>query len=415
MKLGYITFSSKEQQLVHTAIQQMTQGTIDEIGLGRIRDTFSNVMFPGMSTLHRRSKYFVLLPALYNQLAKTPIEDKNIIPSLIRQYEITMTISLLKAVGDGSDNTGITGSSIGVRELQEGRFVKVTPTSIYLSSLEYFGLVSEGMNINDLIYQQSINNRNQNPTKRRTKDEIAEDPDGTETSANHAPYFYPFTGYDFSKEGQIDLKLTREEASVLRSHIIRKCRTSKGDNLYSFLLSNDEIRIERDFFMMKDIIDRLPQEQQELKRVYNLAYDFSHWAHLMNTYYRLAFFLKTHNATRVSELREHITERLETGAYPPTARIAEILDYVKQSPNFHDTNGVCKFCLEASQLLGNPDDENRLLSLISNRERSIKRRYYKIGNTQYKNFDFVVNVGYYTYRWNDIVYSMINDIRNPKP
>lgn len=414
MKLGYITFSSEEQQLVHTVIQQTTQGAIDEIGLGRIRDTFSDAMFPGMSTLHRKSKYFVLLPALYNQLAEMQIEDKSKIPTLIRQYEITMTISLLNAVDGDSDNTGITGSSLGVRGLQEGKFVKITPTSIYLSSLKYFGMVSEGMNINDLIYQQSLNNRKLNPTKRRTKDEIAEDPDGTDATTNHDPYFFPFTGYDFSTEGLISLKLTNEEASILRSHIINKCRTDKVDNLYSYLLDHDEVKIEPEFFKMKDVIDRLPEKQYELKRVYHLAYDFANWAHLMNTYYRLAFYLKTHNETRVIALREHIDAMLKARAYPSTERIAEILAYVKQSPNFHDTNSVCKFCMEASQLLGRADSENQLLSLISNRERSIKGRYYKIGNTRYKNFDFGGDASYYTYRWNDIVYSMINDIRNPE-
>ena len=62
MKFGYITFSTEEQQLVHDVIQQMSQGAIDELGLGKIRDAFSDEMFPGMSTLHRKSKYFVLLP-----------------------------------------------------------------------------------------------------------------------------------------------------------------------------------------------------------------------------------------------------------------------------------------------------------------------------------------------------------------
>lgn len=76
MKIGYITFNSEEQQLVHDVIQQISQGAIDELGLGRIRDAFSDAMFPGMSTLHRKSKYFVLLPALYDQLSKKHLTKK---------------------------------------------------------------------------------------------------------------------------------------------------------------------------------------------------------------------------------------------------------------------------------------------------------------------------------------------------
>jgi hypothetical protein len=33
------------------------QGAIDELGLGRIRDAFSNEMFSGLSTLQTHAKY----------------------------------------------------------------------------------------------------------------------------------------------------------------------------------------------------------------------------------------------------------------------------------------------------------------------------------------------------------------------
>lgn len=414
MKIGYITFSSEEQQLVHDVIQQISQGAIDELGLGRIRDAFSDAMFPGMSTLHRKSKYFVLLPALYDQLSKKTFDEKNAIQQFIRKYEITMAISLLNGADGTSDNTGITGSSVGIQGLRDGKFVKITPTSIYLSALKYFGLVEGGMNLNDLIYQQSKYNHEQGATNRRTKEEITEDPDGINITSGHKQSFYPFTGYDFSKEGKIDMKLTVEEASVLRSRIINKCRDKYGkDNLYSFLLSNDHIQIENDFFKMKNIINEL-SGKDELKKVYNLAYDFSHWAHLMNTYYRLAFYQKTGNNTRVSELREHISDVISKKEYPSHDRIAEILKFVKQMPDFHDVNRLCEFCDESSKIVGLPAEENRLISLICNREKSIKGSHYKIGNTRYKNTDFSGNAGYYTYRWNEIVYSMVNDIRNPQ-
>ena len=100
--------------------------------------------------------------------------------------------------------------------------------------------------------------------------------------------------------------------------------------------------------------------------------------------------------------------------YPSHDRIAEILRFVKQMPDFHDVNRLCEFCDESSKIVGLPAEENRLISLICNREKSIKGSHYKIGNTRYKNTDFSGNAGYYTYRWNEIVYSMVNDIRNPQ-
>ena len=99
--------------------------------------------------------------------------------------------------------------------------------------------------------------------------------------------------------------------------------------------------------------------------------------------------------------------------YPTKERIAEILDPV--SPMFKDVNGLCKFCSDASECLGDQSKEEQLINLIADREKKIKHSHFKIGNERYKNTNYTDIPGYYTYRWNEIVYSMINDIRNPQP
>lgn len=261
MELGYVTFSAEEQQLVHNVLQQINQGAIDELGLGRIRDAFSDLMFPGMSTLHRKSKYFVLLPTLYDQLAKTNINDRKEIQSQIRQWEINMTISLLNYVNDNKQNTeGITGSSIDMNKLRKGEFVKIKPTSIYFSSLKFFGLVSDKMNLPDLILQQSSINHEAMAKDRRLK--AYENPDDKDNTTGTSSNFVTFPGYDFSKESYIDLQLTSYEAQVLKDRIIKKCRESnKGkDNLYSYILNDNTIEIEPNFFDMSTIIKGFPGE-----------------------------------------------------------------------------------------------------------------------------------------------------------
>lgn len=410
MELGYITFSAEEQQLVHNVLQQINQGAIDELGLGRIRDAFSDLMFPGMSTLHRKSKYFVLLPALYNQLAQTAITDRKQIPNLIRQWEINMTISLLNYANDNNQNTeGITGNSIGFDRLRKGQFVKIKPTSIYLSALKFFGLVDDKMNLTDLIWQQSSKKHEVTAKARRSKDE--EDPDDNDNMKGSSPNFFPFPGYDFGKESSISLQLTSYEAEILKERIISKCFKEDKDNLYSYLLRNDSTDIRDDFFKMKNVIVNFPDE---IKVAYNMAYDFSKWAHLMNTYYRYAFYLRTNNEEARNMQKGHIDEiLLTTKDYPTKERIAQILYFV--SPMFNDVNRLCEFCSDASECLGNPSKEEQLISLIANREKKIKHSHYKIGNGRYKNTDYTGLPGYYTYRWNEIVYSMINDIRKPQP
>ena len=413
MELGYVTFSTEEQQLVHNVLQQINQGAIDELGLGRIRDAFSDLMFPGMSTLHRKSKYFALLPALYNQLAQTNITDRKQISSLIQKWEINMTISLLNYANDNNQNTeGITGNSIGIDRLRDGQFVKIKPTNIYLSALKFFGLVDDKMNLTDTIWQQSRKNHEASSKAGRSKSE--EDPDDNDNMTGTSSNFASFPGYDFSKESSISLQLTSYETQILRERIINKCFQDGKDNLYSYLLKNDSIDIMDDFFEMKNVVAWFPDD---LRKVYDMAYDFSKWAHLMNTYYRYAFYSKMSPDDAQAEANKanhkaNIDKIIKDGDYPQKARLAEILEFI--SPEFTDVNRLRQFCKDASEYLENKKEDD-LIGLIIKREREIKGNHYKIGNERYKNTNYTDIPGYYTYRWNEIVYSMINDIRNPQP
>ena len=42
----------------------------DELGIGQVRDSFSDRLFPGTSTLHTRARYLVLIPWCYRSAAR---------------------------------------------------------------------------------------------------------------------------------------------------------------------------------------------------------------------------------------------------------------------------------------------------------------------------------------------------------
>src|SRR6476661_999087 len=44
--------------------------TVDELGIGSVRDTFSNAFFPGTSTLHTRARYLLFVAWLVNDVAR---------------------------------------------------------------------------------------------------------------------------------------------------------------------------------------------------------------------------------------------------------------------------------------------------------------------------------------------------------
>ena len=55
---GWIDFSPSDRALVKEAIAGMKEeGTLDELGIGQIRDAFADLLFPGFSTIQTRAKY----------------------------------------------------------------------------------------------------------------------------------------------------------------------------------------------------------------------------------------------------------------------------------------------------------------------------------------------------------------------
>ncbi len=75
----WIYFSKSHREKVGTILQLLkSQGMIDELGIGSVRDAFANSMFPGISTVQTRAKYFFTIPSLlwdYQRLS--PTQRKN--------------------------------------------------------------------------------------------------------------------------------------------------------------------------------------------------------------------------------------------------------------------------------------------------------------------------------------------------
>ena len=132
MQIGYITFNSEERQRVMKVLQMVRdQNAIDELGLGRIRDAFANEMFPGMSTLQRRAKYFAVLPSLYHEATKVNYRNPQEVRKQIIHWEIRLTEMLINGCGISDEKmTGITGSStLEAAKRDETKYVKYDPTN----------------------------------------------------------------------------------------------------------------------------------------------------------------------------------------------------------------------------------------------------------------------------------------------
>jgi hypothetical protein len=66
---AWLDFDEAARQRMRELVGQFEEaGSIDELGLGRIRDAFSDRFFPGTSVLWRRARYLLFVPWMYRSL-----------------------------------------------------------------------------------------------------------------------------------------------------------------------------------------------------------------------------------------------------------------------------------------------------------------------------------------------------------
>lgn len=102
--------------------------TVDELGLGTIRDTFSNDFFPGTSTLHTRVKYMLFVGWLVDQVA-----SHRWTPEAAQRELRRRETQLITALIAGGESEGVIGRDAGAA-------LKRMPSELYWPSLVTLGI-----------------------------------------------------------------------------------------------------------------------------------------------------------------------------------------------------------------------------------------------------------------------------------
>ena len=102
--------------------------TVDELGLGVVRDVFANLLFPGTSTIQTRARYFLFVPWIYarHELRGTTASE---IAKRARDDEI----KLIDALVENEDKAGVIGA-------QKRAKLKGLPSAIYWAGLGQYGI-----------------------------------------------------------------------------------------------------------------------------------------------------------------------------------------------------------------------------------------------------------------------------------
>ena len=126
--LSWLDSSERERRAVLELVSALSEpGTLDELGIGSIRDTIADALFPGTSTIQTRARYFLFLPWILRM-----VEDR---PGAQPEQR---AIRLQRQLCDALDI--VHGSDAGVIGREAKGNLKRWPISIYWAGLERWGI-----------------------------------------------------------------------------------------------------------------------------------------------------------------------------------------------------------------------------------------------------------------------------------
>ena len=129
--LSWLDSSEKERRAVMELVSALNEpGTLDELGIGSVRDTISDALFPGISTIQTRARYFLFIPWILQTVEASPSRSS---AQLARRLELNLCDALDKSHGAGA---GVIG-----REARAS--LRRWPSSIYWVGLERWGIRRE--------------------------------------------------------------------------------------------------------------------------------------------------------------------------------------------------------------------------------------------------------------------------------
>lgn len=137
-QLGWVDFSNEDRDRVKHALKQLSEpGTLDELGIGPLRDGFADLMFPGFSTLQTRAKYFITVPRIIRDYLHLGLrkQQKQSLQDYLGEQE-TLLSERLRDKHRDDGQIGISGAS-----LSAGERVSRHPSSIYWVGLRTWKLV----------------------------------------------------------------------------------------------------------------------------------------------------------------------------------------------------------------------------------------------------------------------------------
>lgn len=209
--LAWLDFSEDEQRQAREIVQLFSQReSRDELGIGIVRDVFSNLMFPGVSVIHTRARYFCLIPWIFQRAA-----EKGRTGQQFLSWQNRKERALVEVLRAGGDEEGLIGRQAGVA-------VKALPSVIYWNALQRYGILQQSCTIEQVANATKSVSLEEGIVEQIDRSTMLWDP-----TMPKAPKGFP----DLAA---LDFSLTEEESLWLRERLLA---TTEG-SLMAWMIRN---------------------------------------------------------------------------------------------------------------------------------------------------------------------------------
>ena len=248
-QLSWLDFSEQERRKMIEVIQLFKeQDTRDELGIGSIRDTLAELLFPGTGTLQTRARYFLIVPWLLTDYENRFFASSKV-NNRLRRDEVRLITTLKEKETDGVIGQ-LSGASLH-------RF----PSSIYWTGLRAWGILYFPGSLDQYIQSLDYYYQHDREVRLLDLDEASLDSQILNWDPNlpEKPSTFPH---------EADFKLSKQEAKYLKERLQFSC----PDSLLTFLVQGKKsVRTARFPWFLPQVLN-LPQS---LKILITHAQNFS--------------------------------------------------------------------------------------------------------------------------------------------
>lgn len=386
---GWLDVDSEQRRKMLEVVDLFKEeGTVDELGIGSIRDALADSLFPGTSVLHTRLRYVLFIPWQMQRAEQksSPFEMSTDFQSL--EYR------LIDSLIAGGERLGVIGNTARAN-------LKRMPSSMYWAALGSWQIRQGDFSAEGYFRRQ---NDYQRLSSRTVK---ADDPEARELLPGSGldPHL-PKAPDNWLKA--VDFRLTSEEEQYLSDQMAASAQGS----MLAWLIRNPPTN--RPEFAWE--IDNLDQAPEQLRDLVDHARRFSIVTHGAALVYNLLLARKLGDESLIDQYvdridRWHADTLLPSGALDGWNRAAWWATIQRQNPRLRQlTIQFVNRWIDLLEAGGAVADSRAAADLISTRERQIKGgRARLVNQSALDRWSGESGTGRHGFRW-PIARSHLNDL-----